>query len=55
MTMQAGATEAHPPIAAQAVVPRDEPPVYLGIRRAWWVVLCLLLLVTRAPAPGRSC
>jgi hypothetical protein len=45
MTMQAGATEAHPPIAAQAVVPRDEPPVYLGIRRAWWVVLCLLLLV----------
>jgi len=44
--MQADATEVRPPIAAEAPVPSEEPPVYLGIRRGWWVVLCLLLLVT---------
>ena len=45
MTMQARGTEVHRPAAAEATVPREEPLVYLGIRRAWWVVLCLLLLV----------
>ncbi len=43
--MQAGATDAHPPIVAEVPPPRKEPPVYLGVRRGWWVLLCLLLLV----------
>ena len=45
MTMQARGTEVHPPVAAGAALPKEQPLVYLGIRRAWWVVLCLLLLV----------
>jgi hypothetical protein len=48
MTTQADspATEAGPAVAGAAVPQRrEEPLVYLGIRRAWWVVLCLLLLV----------
>jgi hypothetical protein len=45
MTMPADATVAPPPIAAESSLTKEEPLVYLGIRRAWWVVLCLLLLV----------
>ena len=43
--MRADATVAPPPIATESPLPKEEPLVYLGMRRAWWVVLCLLLLV----------
>jgi len=49
MTTQADApvSEAHPApaVGSPAGAAEEGPLVYLGMRRGWWVVLCLLLLV----------